>query len=185
MVAGSIPASNCCRSPIAARHWPARSATCSTIASAATPSAPPAEPPAVPAPQAVTPTATAEAGAEVYKILVVEDEVLIRMDLVETLEDLGHEITEAGSGEEAVKLAERSRFDILLTDLGLPKMTGAELARTLVERHDGLGVIFATGNNKAPELPMGKTPVLLRKPFDRRGLEQALTAAAKGVRAKG
>jgi PAS domain S-box-containing protein len=122
------------------------------------------------------------AGPQSYRILVVEDEVLIRMDLVETLEDLGHEITEAGSGEEAVKLAEMGEFDILLTDLGLPKMTGAELARTLIERQSGLGIIFATGNNKMPELPMGKRPVLLRKPFDRRGLEQALAAAAGAPR---
>jgi PAS domain S-box-containing protein len=113
-----------------------------------------------------------------YRILVVEDEVLIRMDLVEMLEELGHRITEAGSGEEAVRLAEAETFDILLTDLGLPKMTGEQLAAALRARSAALGVIFATGNNRAPEIPIGAAPVLLRKPYDRRGLEQAIAAAA-------
>jgi CheY-like chemotaxis protein len=114
-----------------------------------------------------------------FEILVVEDEVLIRMDLVETLQDLGHRITEAGSGEEALKLAETAKFDILLTDLGLPKMGGAELAEKCREKDIGLGVIFATGNNKAPDVAIGAAPVLLRKPYDRRGLELAIAAAAR------
>jgi CheY-like chemotaxis protein len=113
-----------------------------------------------------------------YRILVVEDEMLIRMDVVEMLEELGHTITEAGSGEDALQFAEAEVFDILLTDLGLPKMTGAELAARLRERNAGIGVIFATGNNTAPELAVGAAPVLLRKPYDPRGLEQAVVAAA-------
>jgi PAS domain S-box-containing protein len=113
-----------------------------------------------------------------YKILVVEDEMLIRMDLVEMLEELGHTIIEAGSGEEALKLAEREAFDILLTDLGLPKMSGAELAARLRDSNAEVGVIFATGNNRSPEVAIGAAPVLLRKPYDHRGLEQAIAAAA-------
>jgi hypothetical protein len=114
-----------------------------------------------------------------YRILVVEDEVLIRMDLAEMLEELGHRVTEAGSGEEAMKLAEDETFDILLTDLGLPKMTGEQLAVALREKSAAIGVIFATGNNRAPDIPIGAPPVLLRKPYDRQGLEQAVAAAAQ------
>jgi PAS domain S-box-containing protein len=121
---------------------------------------------------------TEDAGGAL-KILVVEDEVLIRMDLVETLEDMGHKITEAGSGEEAMTLAEESGFDILLTDLGLPRMSGADLAANLREKRADIGVIFATGNNNGPDLSVGAPPVLLRKPYDRVGLQRAIDAAVK------
>jgi CheY-like chemotaxis protein len=113
-----------------------------------------------------------------YRILVVEDEMLIRMDLVEMLQELGHMIIEANSGEEALKVAEHETFDILLTDLGLPKMSGAELAARLRGSNAEVGVIFATGNNTMPEIAIGAAPVLLRKPYDHRGLEEAIAAAA-------
>ncbi|MDB5526732.1 MAG: hypothetical protein JWM58_4495 [Rhizobium sp.] len=135
-----------------------------------------------PSPPTMTTTAdkpTDGPSSTAFKILVVEDEVLIRMDLVETLEDMGHTVTEAGSGEEAIKFAETDAFDILLTDLGLPKMSGAELAATIRGKDSGIGVIFATGNNKAPDVPIGPPPVLLRKPYDRKGLEQAIAAAIR------
>jgi PAS domain S-box-containing protein len=149
-----------------------------TMEKLSTPSQPTSDAP--PSNGAVNSSAPPDGGAKhSYKILVVEDEMLIRMDLVETLEDLGHAITEAGSGEEALTLTEASAFDILLTDLGLPRMSGAELASKLREKDTGIGVIFATGNNMAPDVPVGPAPVLLRKPYDRRGLEQAIAAAAR------
>lgn len=111
------------------------------------------------------------------RILVVEDEVLIRMDLVETLEELGHSVAEAGSAEEAIDVSTHGDFDILLTDMGLPRMSGEDLARLLRERKPGLAVIFATGNNEAPALPVGSPPVLLRKPFEKSTLKQAIDQA--------
>jgi CheY-like chemotaxis protein len=82
--------------------------------------------------QAATPTMAAEhsqrAQEERVQILVVEDEPLIRMNMVEMLEEMGHAVWEASTAEEAIDILARTSLDILLTDVGLPGMSGIELA---------------------------------------------------------
>jgi len=58
------------------------------------------------------------------RILVVEDEEVIRELLVDTLESAGYAVTTAGSGEEGLRLLEGSLFDVVLLDLNLPGMHG-------------------------------------------------------------
>ncbi|TCL71135.1 PAS domain S-box protein [Rhizobium sp. BK251] len=110
-------------------------------------------------------------------ILLVEDEMLIRMDIAEMLQGAGHEITEAGTAEEALRLSQSQHFDLLVTDLGLPDISGDALATMLRERDPAIGVIFATGEGEVPPLAVGPKPVLLRKPYDREALLLALSAA--------
>lgn len=79
------------------------------------------------------------------RVLVVEDESLIRLLAVDMLEDLGHEVLEAGSAEEAMKLLERERCDILFTDLGLPGLSGGELADHALRAYPAIRIMFASG----------------------------------------
>ncbi|MBI2837451.1 MAG: response regulator [Acidobacteria bacterium] len=82
-----------------------------------------AEQPSVPAPE--------ESGdGRGERILLVEDEDGVREGVREMLQLLGYSVTAVGSGEEAQNLLERERFDVLITDLVLPGIHGAELART-------------------------------------------------------
>ncbi|MBB4067200.1 DNA-binding NtrC family response regulator [Gellertiella hungarica] len=115
---------------------------------------------------------------EKKRVLVVEDDFLIRLNTMDMLEELGHDIAEAASAEEALALLETQTFDVLLTDMGLPRMSGTELACTVRERLPDLGLIFATGHHDLPDVPGRLRPVLLQKPFDmndiRRAIEQAL-----------
>ena len=60
------------------------------------------------------------------RILVVDDEKLIRESLVECLATEGFEAAGAGSGEEGVELAEKRAFDIVLCDMQLPGISGIE-----------------------------------------------------------
>ena len=63
------------------------------------------------------------------KILIADDESIIRMDLRETLEAAGHEIAgEASNGREAVSLAETLQPDVVLLDIKMPKMNGLAAA---------------------------------------------------------
>lgn len=80
-------------------------------------------------------------------VLIVEDEFLIRMTLSEALLDEGFEVTEAATGDEALRLVgERDQFDLLLTDVQLPGvLNGVELARAARARYPTLPVIFVTG----------------------------------------
>jgi len=80
------------------------------------------------------------------KIVVVEDESLILMVVVDLLEELGHEVVDFVNAETALNyIGKGNQFDILMTDMNLPKMSGRELAEQLRELTPDLPVIFATG----------------------------------------
>jgi PAS domain S-box-containing protein len=110
-------------------------------------------------------------------VMAVDDDGLVLMNTVLMLEDLGHTVLEANSGEEALRLLQQGSLpDILITDHAMPHMTGAELARQLRARHPQIAVILATGY---AELPGGEGADLARlpKPFSQEQLNEALAAA--------
>ena len=66
------------------------------------------------------------------RVLIAEDEALIRMDLREMLEEEGHEVVgEARNGREALEMARELRPDIIFMDIQMPEMTGIEAAETI------------------------------------------------------
>ncbi|NVD43509.1 PAS domain S-box protein [Qipengyuania atrilutea] len=102
--------------------------------------------------------------AESLRILVVEDEILIRMSLVELLEELGHEIVEAGSLQEARQKVADGDFAMVITDLSLPDGKAASFVLELMDAAEDPQIIIATGGVVPDELAPYKLPVL-RKPF--------------------
>ncbi len=115
-----------------------------------------------------------------WTILTVDDDVLVAMGTTAMLEDLGHEVIEAHSGAEALaRLGERADIDLVITDQGMPGMSGVELAAAIRRSHPRLPVILATGY---AELPGGDDAGLprLAKPFRQDALAAAVEAALKG-----
>lgn len=115
------------------------------------------------------------------RIMVVEDDALIALDMVSLLEDLGHEVVaEAADAPTAFELALGEHPDLALVDIRLARNTdGGELARRL---YDALGVrsLFVSGSiteefrrEMAPINPVG----FLGKPVTRRTLDEALLRA--------
>jgi CheY-like chemotaxis protein len=103
-------------------------------------------------------------------VLVVEDEVLVSMGTATMLEDLGHRPIEVYSGREALAcLHSRSDVDLVITDQGMPGMSGIELARSIQVTWPGLPIILATGYTESPN---GEKPGLprLMKPFPQEDL---------------
>jgi len=100
------------------------------------------------------------------------------MNTAALLEDLGHRVIEAGSGEEALELL-RAHPDIaiLITDQAMPGMTGSELIAAARALRPALPVILATGYG---ETPADVTQGLQRlgKPFGQKDLERAVAQAA-------
>ncbi len=79
-------------------------------------------------------------------VLVVEDEPVVRSLVIEVLGGLGYRTLEADDGPTALKLLETSqRIDLLLTDVGLPRMNGRQLADAARVNRPGLKVLFMTG----------------------------------------
>ena len=109
-----------------------------------------------------------------YRILLVEDDFLIRMSTADMLSDLGHQVEEAGNAEEALTVLKSGMFDVLMTDLGLPGITGGEFARQARELSPHIGVIFATGRDRIPDDGAVDGAVLLKKPFANEEIARAL-----------
>jgi signal transduction histidine kinase/DNA-binding response OmpR family regulator len=112
------------------------------------------------------------------KILVVEDVMLIRMATVDMLEQIGFQALEAGDGAEALAILQKNPdIDILLTDLGLPGMTGRQLVEEARRRRPDLKVIIASGystEGAAGGRPKDGDIKHLTKPYDLGQLRRAL-----------
>ena len=75
------------------------------------------------------------AGRRPLRVLVAEDEALIRMDLVEMLSEEGYEVVgQAPDGEAAVALAEQERPDLVVLDVKMPRLDGISAAQRIAER---------------------------------------------------
>ncbi len=117
-------------------------------------------------------------GAAPLRVLVVEDDLLVRMSTVQMLDEIGAEVVgEAGSAEEALTMLDRlDAVDVLLTDLRLPGRDGLSLARDAHRRHPGLLVVLATGCDD-DALPADDVGALLLKPYGPVELADALERA--------
>ena len=86
------------------------------------------------------------------RVLVVEDEALIRQNLCECLRQLGCYVTEAADGVEAMERfrAQQGKIDLVLTDLVMPRMSGHELWTQLTRLDPRLSFLFMSGYTKTP-----------------------------------
>ncbi len=100
------------------------------------------------------------------RILLVEDEPLILMATADMITELGHLVQEASSAEEALDYLQKATFDILLTDVGLPGMSGSDLAIRVRETWPGVRVVFASGNDSGRATSGIADAVQLVKPFN-------------------
>ena len=102
-------------------------------------------------------------------ILVVEDDQVVRMLMVEVLDELGYQIVQAGDAQSALALLEQHpQVSLLLTDVGLPGMNGRQLAAAARQHRPGLKVLFATGYAEGAEVLegyLGNDVDMLAKPF--------------------
>ena len=122
-------------------------------------------------------TSAAVSGTTVPKrVLVVDDDFLVLLNTVTMLEDLGHQVIEASSGEEALAVLEREPVDLLVTDYAMPRMSGGELAMMARARNPTLKVLVATGYAEMPDEHRGRFE-RLGKPFSENDLGSAIERA--------
>jgi DNA-binding response OmpR family regulator len=83
------------------------------------------------------------------RVLIVEDEMLVRMFAVDALEDVGFQVLQAGDAAEAVKaLAEGPPVQAVIVDMGLPDRTGDQLAAELRAQRPELPILIASGRSE-------------------------------------
>ena len=107
--------------------------------------------------------------------LVVDDEPGVRMCTADVLLDMGYEVVEAGSAEDALRAMDGGLVPtVVVTDHLMPGMSGSDLARAVVARHPQAAVVVVSGYSNV-ELDPGL--VLLGKPFKLKELRDCVEAA--------
>lgn len=114
---------------------------------------------------------TALLSTSLLRILLVEDEAVIRISTTELLKRLGHSVIAVASVEDAFDALEAASFDVLVADIGLPGMSGVELVNAVKKKNPEIGVIYATGQSKPEGIA---DAILLQKPYDIKALAEAL-----------
>ncbi|MGI4777106.1 MAG: ATP-binding protein [Janthinobacterium lividum] len=121
-------------------------------------------------PEPVAPDGPAETGRSGQRVLVAEDDEVVRMLVVDLLRDRGYVVVEAVDGTQAMAiLAQSTQFDILLTDVGLPGPNGRQVADYARERMPGIRVLLMTGYAAQAATDasfLGHEMALIVKPFD-------------------
>lgn len=114
------------------------------------------------------------------KVLVVEDEPLLRMVAVNLVEDAGFEALEAANGQEALALLETvSDIRILFTDIEMPIMDGLALAIAVRERWPPIEIVVVSGNERPTIAALPERGVFFKKPYDVRRLVDTLIRMAE------
>ena len=104
-------------------------------------------------------------------ILLVDDDELVRRTVARMLRLEGHEVTEAGSGAEALAALEPGPVDLVLSDVMMPDMNGCDLGRLIGRRHPGQRLLWYSGHVFISLFASGICPEdlpFMQKPF---GLE--------------
>lgn len=118
--------------------------------------------------EAATPGEVRQAdGIRSGRALLVDDEDLVRHSTADMLVDLGYDVIEASSAEEAMRiLNDGATFDLLVTDHLMPRMTGTELAALVAARRPGMAILLVSGYAETEGVASDLTR--LTKPFLRR-----------------
>jgi PAS domain S-box-containing protein len=108
------------------------------------------------------------------RVLLVEDEEALRKVAARMLREHGYDVVTASNGIEGLErlVDDQRRFDIVLTDIVMPKMSGKDLADEVHRRYPDLAVLFMTGYAE-PGFDLRETELLIEKPFT----EERLLAA--------
>jgi PAS domain S-box-containing protein len=105
-------------------------------------------------------------------VLLVEDDDQIRDNTAQLLQQMGHTVTQAANAPQAIDLLGKIVADVMITDIGLPGMSGDKLAERVREKHPSIGIVFATGQATV-DVDMSDSRIL-RKPYTFSSLENIL-----------
>jgi len=121
-----------------------------------------------------------------HKILVVDDDILVVEALEELLKSSGYEVRVAMRGQEALEILEKERFDLLILDVVMPKMTGFDLCCEVRKRDDEMSrvkIIMLTAKTDARNAEAREEcgcDLYLTKPIDPDRLKELIRNTLEG-----
>jgi len=124
------------------------------------------------------------AGQLTARVLLVDDDPDVRQVVAAMLRELGHSVSEAGTGDDALDMIERGAgLDCLITDYAMPRMSGEELRRRVEQLRPQLPVILLTGYADVAAVATATNTRVIRKPVSSPDLAAAVEQAVCGARA--
>lgn len=113
-------------------------------------------------------------------VLVVEDDPIVRMDVLSIIEEAGFEVIEATNADDAILILEaRSDISVVFTDIEMPgSMNGLKLAFAVRDRWPPVAIIVASGRIRPHPDEIPQKAAFLRKPFSEQDVVHAVQAAA-------
>jgi DNA-binding response OmpR family regulator len=116
------------------------------------------------------------------KVLLVDDEKELTATLAERLSFRGIDADWATSGQEALELADGTRYDLAVLDVKMPKMSGITLMKRLRDRHPAMKFIFMTGHGSEEDFKTGSADAshYLVKPVKLEALVEKMKLALNG-----
>lgn len=121
-------------------------------------------------------------GQRAYNILVVDDEESVCKAIKMLLEFDGHTVETADSGEQALEVFSKTKFDIVITDYSMSGMKGDRLAARLKEAHPQQPIILATAfaeSFRSSGQPTVSVDAVINKPFSLSELRDAVSQVVK------
>lgn len=119
----------------------------------------------------------ADHGDKQLTMLVVDDELVVQSLVRDALEDEGHTVFTASSGEEALEILTTRNIELLISDIRMPRMSGIELAERARAMSPAIGVVFITGyaslNTAKDAIKQGALDYVM-KPFELSEIRQAV-----------
>lgn len=119
--------------------------------------------------------APASGQESLVRVLIVDDDRLVRRFMTESLRTLGYQVTDAADGQSAVATLKTTTFDLLIVDFAMPGMNGADVARVAHSLQPALRILIVSGyaDSTALQAAVGDAPQL-RKPFNTAELQAAV-----------
>lgn len=110
------------------------------------------------------------------KVLVVEDEALLRTDLAWSLSEVGFDVIEVGNADDAIAvLTATPEIRVMITDVEMAgSMDGVKLARLVRDRWPPVHIFVVSGYHRAPELDLPSQSRFIAKPYDMRRVINAI-----------
>jgi CheY-like chemotaxis protein len=116
------------------------------------------------------------------RVLIADDDMTIRALLGDMLADLGHDVTAACNGVEAVDLAARDQPDLIILDFLMPRLSGLDAMKAMRQRGLAMPIVLLTAisDTSMRELEGVETAdAVMEKPFKKRTLEKAIAKAMR------
>ena len=110
-----------------------------------------------------------------YKVLYAEDELSLQQSTLEFLSKFFEDITVASNGQEGLEKFEPSKFDIVITDIKMPKMDGCKMSKKIKELDSNVTIIILTASDSGMDIADCRYDIYLKKPIQFDQFIQTLT----------